>query len=221
MVRGKTLIISFRCDYPVQSRGNKLRGFLGKLYPEELLLHHHEDDKHLRYSYPLIQCKVIKSNPFVVGIDEGIEFVRKLFSTLERFKIEDRTYIVVDKKAIFNGEGIKISCTRHRYTFLTPWLALNEKNYQKYQRMGTRASRKKLLENVMVGNIISMSKGLGYTVPGPIEAEILTYKEIPTSLKGNPMLGFWGEFEVNFKIPDYLGIGKSVSRGFGTVRRKD
>jgi len=33
------------------------------------------------------------------------------------------------------------------------------------------------------------------------------------------MLGFLGEFEVNFDIPDYLGIGKSVSRGFGTVKK--
>ncbi|MCD6152972.1 MAG: hypothetical protein J7J07_03575, partial [Syntrophobacterales bacterium] len=32
------------------------------------------------------------------------------------------------------------------------------------------------------------------------------------------MLGFLGAFSVNFEIPDYWGIGKSVSRGFGTVR---
>ncbi len=33
------------------------------------------------------------------------------------------------------------------------------------------------------------------------------------------MLGFLGTFSVNFEIPDYWGIGKSVSRGFGTVKR--
>ncbi|NOX21076.1 MAG: CRISPR-associated endonuclease Cas6 [Nitrospirae bacterium] len=31
------------------------------------------------------------------------------------------------------------------------------------------------------------------------------------------LLGFLGTFSVNFEIPDYWGIGKSVSRGFGTV----
>jgi hypothetical protein len=31
------------------------------------------------------------------------------------------------------------------------------------------------------------------------------------------MLGFLGTFSVNFDIPDYWGIGKSVSRGFGTI----
>ena len=33
------------------------------------------------------------------------------------------------------------------------------------------------------------------------------------------MLVFFGKFSVNFEIPDYWGIGKSVSRGFGTVKR--
>lgn len=32
------------------------------------------------------------------------------------------------------------------------------------------------------------------------------------------MIGFTGEFLVNFDIPDLLGLGKSVSRGFGAVR---
>jgi hypothetical protein len=35
------------------------------------------------------------------------------------------------------------------------------------------------------------------------------------------MLGFLCTFSVNFEIPDYWGIGKSVSRGFGTVVRTD
>ncbi|MEW6621092.1 MAG: CRISPR-associated endonuclease Cas6, partial [bacterium] len=37
---------------------------------------------------------------------------------------------------------------------------------------------------------------------------------------GTPMLGFLGDFLVNFEIPDYWGIGKSVSRGFGTMVRQ-
>lgn len=68
-----------------------------------------------------------------------------------------------------------------------------------------------------IGNIISMSKSLGYTVPAPIEANIHHLKEVKTCLKGTPMLGFIGTFSVNFEIPDYWGIGKSVSKGFGTV----
>lgn len=31
--------------------------------------------------------------------------------------------------------------------------------------------------------------------------------------------GFKGTFAVNFDLPDLIGLGKSVSRGFGTVRK--
>ena len=30
---------------------------------------------------------------------------------------------------------------------------------------------------------------------------------------------FTGKFQANFQIPEYLGIGKSVSQGYGAVRK--
>ncbi len=78
---------------------------------------------------------------------------------------------------------------------------------------------KRFLEKILVGNLLSISKSLGYTVPSRIIADIGKVKEVDTSLKGTHMLGFLGQFSVNFSIPDYWGIGKSVSRGFGTVKR--
>ena len=83
-------------------------------------------------------------------------------------------------------------------------------------RSGSQVSRKEMLERILVGNIISMSKGLGYTVPGQIEANIFDLREIHTKLKGTRMLGFLDTFSVDFEIPYLWGIGKSVSRGFGT-----
>ena len=37
------------------------------------------------------------------------------------------------------------------------------------------------------------------------------------TVKDVSMLGIECEFMANFAIPDYLGLGKSVSRGFGAV----
>ncbi|MEL6393125.1 MAG: CRISPR-associated endonuclease Cas6, partial [Bacteroidota bacterium] len=35
--------------------------------------------------------------------------------------------------------------------------------------------------------------------------------------RGQQMQMFWGEFMTNVKVPSLLGLGKSTSRGFGTV----
>ena len=74
-----------------------------------------------------------------------------------------------------------------------------------------------MLSQILIGNFISLSKSLDYTVPKDIKIVGLKVKEKDCNLKGNSMLGFLGTFSVNFEIPDYWGIGKSVSRGFGSV----
>lgn len=45
--------------------------------------------------------------------------------------------------------------------------------------------------------------------------------QTPIGLTGAEMTGIKGTFAVNFDLPDLIGLGKSVSRGFGTVRRAE
>ena len=44
-------------------------------------------------------------------------------------------------------------------------------------------------------------------------------KETTIKFKGENIIGFIGTFQVNFDFPDYIGLGKSVSRGFGTIKK--
>ena len=55
-----------------------------------------------------------------------------------------------------------------------------------------------------------------------VESKIIVktdLKETSIKFKGKGMIGFFGTFQVNFKLPDYIGLGKSVSRGFGTIEK--
>lgn len=219
MIKVKTLYFQFICDELIKIRANKLRGFFADKFGEYTLVHQHLNDNELLYKTPLIQYKIIDGNPFVLGINEGADVLQKIHDEIDFLKIGYTEYQIKEKLIIFKTEHFGIAENINLYSFLTPWLALNEKNYEQYQKLGIWAKRKELLEKILVGNIISMSKALNYTVPDPIKAEIIRIKEVKTSLKGIPMLGFLGKFSVNFEIPDYWGIGKSVSRGFGTIKR--
>lgn len=214
----KTLILTMQSERTINENASKLRGFFATEFNNYILLHQHNGGNFI-YKYPLIQYKIINKVPIILSIKEGIDVMKNIYNKYHRINLAGNIYEIMEKVINVKEEEIGIQNISLDYSFLTPWLALNEENYERYKKLQTRQERKELLKKILVGNIISMSKSLGYTVPEIIKADIINFRRIRTSLKGTPMLGFLGTFKVNFEIPDYWGIGKSVSRGFGTVKK--
>lgn len=213
-----TIELTWKTAQPLSNEDSvRLRGFVGMCFAGDDLKHNHANDG-LRYSYPRVQYKVIDAKAKVIGLSEGVESVKQLLEVVSLTIGKDEV-MIINRDVKESNRLLGVSNQNALYSFLTPWLALNQQNYGKYQRLGTSSARKAMLEAILIGNLISMSKSLGYTVPGPLTASIHKMREVKASLKGTPMLGFLGDFSVNFEIPDYWGIGKSVSRGFGTVKR--
>jgi len=192
-----------------------IRGFLGAQFHEEPLFHNHKENS-LVYSYPRVQYKVLQSQAWIICLAEGIA-VAEMLQSLDTIKLGSQMIHVENIQMTRKKSFLGISDSVISYSFVTPWLALNEKNYKRYLNSGS-FDRKQMLTKILIGNLISMSKGIGFTVPEPIKARVKV-KEVSTSLKGTPMLGFLGTFSVNFDIPNLWGLGKSVSRGFGTVMK--
>ena len=194
----------------------KIRGYIGNRYIDNNLLHNHDDNKFI-YRYPLVQYKVIDNIPTIIGINEAANIVAKIGLFEDELIIRDVSYDI-NKKEI-NKENIEFGCTDDykEYEFVTPWIAINQKNRAEYQ-YGNEIKKEEILKKILIGNIISMSKGLGYTVSKQLICWI-NVEEKRVKLKGITHVGFVGKFKVNFKIPDYLGLGKSVSRGFGTIKK--
>ncbi len=213
----KTLTLTLVPDRKVGTNASKLRGFFATRFNEYTLLHQHNCDKVI-YMYPLVQYQILKGIPLVFGINEGVEVLQEIFNKYEKIELGESTYEILEKKISFKEQDFGISDKIHTYRFETPWFALNQENFTgKYKKMDSTA-QKELLRKTLVGNILSMSKSLGYTVPGQIKCEI-NMNPGSSKMKGVEIATFKGEFMVNFLIPDYFGLGKSVSRGFGTVRK--
>ncbi|MEA1935504.1 MAG: CRISPR-associated endonuclease Cas6 [Thermodesulfobacteriota bacterium] len=204
------------------SQIHKFRGFIGNLFRDYDLIHNHDvTTGKPKYRYPLIQFKLINDTPAVVAVtDRAVDIFSEIFLKMDKIIIDGITIPVFEKDLQIEEVEFTYSSETFMYEFLTPWIGLNQKNYQKYINAKTNAEKNEILERTLIGNILSMSKYLDYWLGQnqKLHANLQVRKKT-VNLKAKPMIGFIGIFKTNFIIPDYLGVGKSVSRGFGTVRR--
>ncbi|ODS41196.1 hypothetical protein BEH94_09685 [Candidatus Altiarchaeales archaeon WOR_SM1_SCG] len=212
----KTLTLKLESDKKIIGKPQLLRGFFATKFNEYVLLHQHHLGEFI-YSYPLVQYKILNNIPTVIGINEGAEVLKEIYDKYDSIKLGDEEYRIYQREIIIKEQEFGVSGKFHKYKFLTPWFALNQKNFQEYKELNNK-DRKEKLRKIMIGNIIAVSKGLSYVVDREIklDAELV---EVRSPFKGQEITTFNGEFIVNFNIPDLLGIGKSVSRGFGTIKK--
>ena len=214
----KTLILIFRTERPLKEDASKLRGYIANRFKEYPILHHHIEEVGYLYTYPRVQYKIIEGTPLILGIEEGTVVLKKISDDITELKLGKNRYKVESIQMTQMNAEFGPCRENHHYKFLTPWLALNQENYERYREIKDWKEKKEFLNGILVGNLLSMCKSLDYVVTSKLYVHSRLDDE-QVEYKGVPLIGFTGEFRVNFAIPDYMGLGKSVSRGFGTVKR--
>ena len=201
------------------SQIHKFRGFVGNAFKEHDLIHNHDEKGNPIYRYPLIQFKLIDKTPAIIAITEkAVNIFSEIFMKLDKIVIEGTIIPVFEKDLKVEEVEFGYSDEIFMYEFASPWIGLNQKNFKKYNA-AENDEKNEILKKVMTGNILSMAKSLGCWLSKDQNIKIdHKLKKVNVNLKSKSMTAFTGIFKTNFLLPDYLGIGKSVSRGFGAVR---
>lgn len=195
----------------------KLRGFFANRFAQNTEFHNHLPDGGFSYRFPVIQYRIIEGHPALIGMDKGIKLIKDLFFDLDKLIINDQIYQLPEKDIILQSSELGTGKEFINYRFLSPWMALNQENYHLYKEKN-RFEQQQFLKFILMQNIKSLSKGLGYWIEDIDKINIEGYfKEKPVNFKNRKMLCFSGEFMTNFQIPQYLGLGKQSARGFGVV----
>lgn len=201
---------------------HKFRGYVGNVFAEHDLIHNHDKEtgRHI-YRYPLIQFKIIDKVPCIIALTEkAVQVFTEIFMGLDEIDIEGKKIPVNETDFKIEAVDFGFSKETYMYEFLSPWMALNQKNYAAYKKFNALEEKKALLKRILTGNILSMAKYLGcHLEPDQRIQSDLNFKQIKTTLKGKSMLGFEGVFKTNFHLPDYSALGKSVSRGYGCIKK--
>lgn len=191
-----------------------------KVGRENVLFHNHLQDGH-RYGYPLIQYKLIRRNPAMICIDHGSEEILKFFEKADwDLAIRERKVRTTIRDLAFDYFVCGFSPVPVRYRIFN-WFALNEENFKRFVEITGEKPRLDFLQRILIGNILSFAKGIGWNIDGEIELFIEWRPDIRLfSFKNHRMVGFDLHFITNLLLPDYIGLGKSAARGFGMIERK-
>jgi hypothetical protein len=199
---------------------HKLRGYFGTLFKEySPLLHNHLEGGELRYAYPLVQYKVIDDVPTLLGLGEGAALMVQLFLEIKELDIDGKIYPIYAKNIAAENAIIGIGNKLHMYRLDALWMALNQENYAKFKRYNNEEKQEQL-DSIATRNLLSFFKGFGLHLSQ--ENRILMDAQVSeheTNFKNTKMSAFKGKLVTNAILPNFIGIGKSVSRGFGVLRK--
>lgn len=211
---------------------HKLRGYFGDLFnAHSPLLHNHleqeegSDEVKFRYGYPLVQYKVLGNVPTLVGLGEGAGLLTQLFLeirelTIDHGRDEADHYPVLSKHIRHEQVVLGISDDLIEYRFETLWMALNQTNYRDYRRY-PEAEQQAQLKRVMTGQLLALFREFDLWLDPHERIMVrLSVQERTTQFKNQTMVAFAGSFLTNVILPNGIGLGKAVSRGFGSIKRE-
>ena len=205
-------------DKPVRKTPYQVKGSIMKNYPKSEIVPMLNGSYRKKYLYPRVQVKILNEKIYFLGIAEGVSAVRSLidnFKSLDfgniTFKIKD---IIIDENGLFEQ-------TDHinKYKFITPWVALNRSNTKKFSKTSTSQKRKFLCE-LLTRNLIFLTSEFKIDFDEKILTDIELDNKLLSSFNENRDVGFEGSFLTNFLLPDFIGLGNGITRGYGSIKHE-
>ena len=184
------------------------------------ILFHNHDGNSFRYSYPLIQYKSIGGKGAIIAIDEGADIIGQFISKISgSIDIGGRIEPISVEKVIPSRFLMQTWERMFNYR-VNHWLPLNPENYRAYMATDYAEQRFVLLEKILIGNLLSMLKGLGIFLEKELKVHIEGHENpFLVKYKDIKLMAFNLDFSSNLFIPDNMGIGKNSSIGYGNVRQ--
>jgi len=217
-------LLTVQFDAPIQAW--ELPAFRGAVAQKAGLEHdhfHNHDNETggFHYRLPLVQYKQDHGKPMLVCLNEGIEALHHFFAQPNwTLHLNGRELPVRVHRLDMRQFSLDIQDRSRRY-HLRQWIGLRDDNYGIYTRLDGAVERLYFLQKVLHKQVLSLLEQLD---SAPAASDALTVKiqqvkdERWVSYKKVKMLAFSLEFTANVHLPDYVGLGKGCSEGWGVVK---
>ena len=212
----KSAVVRVVTDKPVRKTPYQVKGVFMRQYPDEPIIPMLDGSYRDRFLYPRVQVKILNEQIYIIGIHEGVDPVLSVAEKFEMFDFGNITFEVQDCDIENVDQQFIPSSRLVRYRFITPWVALNHMTGGKY-RFLTNQEKPSYLNRLLGQNIIFLANEVGINLEDNIYTKVKVSSLFPRPVDENKWGAFMGEFKTNFVLPNYIGVGNGITRGFGTI----
>ena len=211
-----SVVVRVITDKPVRKTPYQVKGVFIRQYPDQPVIPMLDGTYRDKFLYPRVQVKILNEQIYIIGIHEGVEPVLSLIEKFDIFDFGNITF-EIQNTDIEQGNQQFIPTDRLiRYKFITPWVALNQMTGGKY-RFLTNQEKPSFLNRLLGQNIVFMAKEVGVNLNNKVFTKVKVSSLFPKPVDDNKWGAFMGEFQTNFVLPNYIGVGNGITRGYGTI----
>ncbi len=168
------------------------------------------------FLYPRVQVKILNEQIYIIGIKDGFEPVQELVKEFETLNFGNITFDISDIDIEETNEQFQHTDQLLRYKFVSPWIALS-KNTQKRYKFLKNTDRVAFLNRLLGQNLVFLAREMEIPLNEKVYTKIQLNSLFPKPVYENNWGSFTGEFQTNFLLPNYIGVGNGITRGYGAI----
>ncbi len=212
----KTIVARLITDKPVKKTAYQVKGVFMKQYPNSSAIPMLDGRYRDKFLYPRIQVKILNEQIYLVGIKDGVDPVLEMTKELELLNFGNITFNILDIDVEESIDQFKHVDQLLRYRFVSPWVALSKNTQNRYKFLKNK-DRTAFLNRLLGQNIVFLAREMGVELNDKVYTKLRLDSLFPKPVHENDWGSFSGEFQTNFILPNYIGVGNGITRGYGAI----
>ena len=212
----RTVTVRLITDKPVKKTPYQVKGVLMNQFTDDPVIPLLNGQYRKEFLYPRVQVKILNEQIYLVGINEGVDSLLSMSEKFNTLDFGNITFQVNDVNVDEQTEILIPSNRPVRYRFISPWVALNPVTNKRYKDLDN-SGRIKYLSQLLTHNILFLGKEMGITIKTKIFTWLSLSSLFPKPVGEKNWGSFYGGFKTNIVLPNYIGLGNGITRGFGTI----
>ncbi|MEE8478522.1 MAG: CRISPR-associated endonuclease Cas6 [Candidatus Neomarinimicrobiota bacterium] len=212
----KTVVARLITDKPVKKTAYQVKGVFMKQYPNSPVIPMLDGRYRDKFLYPRVQVKILNEQIYLVGIKDGADPVLEMIKDFELLNFGNITFNISDVDIEESIDPFKHVDQLLRYRFVSPWVALSKNTQNRYKFLKNK-DRTAFLNRLLGQNIVFIAREMGVDLNDKVYTKLKLNSLFPKPVYENNWGSFSGEFQTNFVLPNYIGLGNGITRGYGAI----